>query len=216
MELPVKIFRGVGLQDIWEMQEALRDRIFAGESDSELWLVEHVPTLSLGRGEKGDNILVARDFIESQGLEIVEINRGGMITYHGPGQLVVYPILDLKKYKLGIRDYVCKLEQTMIDTLKFWSIEADRKKGSPGVYIDNGKIGSVGIHIRKQVSIHGLALNIDPILEHFAFIRPCGLTDIEMTSVSNEGYGADWDDAIEPFALAFEKNFNCSLIPAKK
>lgn len=217
MNLPVKIYRDVGLADMWELQEKARNAIFEGQSDGELWLVEHIPTLSLGRAEKGQNLLEAKEFILEQGLDIAEINRGGMITYHGPGQIVAYPIIDLKKFNLGIRDYVCKLEQTMIDTLQFWRIKADRKKGSPGVYVDgNRKIGSIGIHVRKGVSIHGLALNIDPIMEHFAFIRPCGLDDIEMTSVSDEGHEATWDSSIEPFVIAFEKNFNCSLVPAPK
>jgi lipoyl(octanoyl) transferase len=217
MNLPVKIYRDVGLADMWDLQEEARNAIFEGKSDGELWLVEHIPTLSLGRAEKGQNLLEAKEYIQEQGLDIAEINRGGMITYHGPGQIVAYPIIDLKKFGLGIRDYVCKLEQTMIDALQSWRIKADRKKGSPGVYVDgNRKIGSIGIHVRKGVSIHGLALNIDPIMEHFAFIRPCGLDDIEMTSVSDEGHDATWDSAIEPFAVAFEKNFNCQLVPAKK
>lgn len=202
---------------MWDLQEELRTKILLGKAQSELWLVEHIPTLSLGRAEKGENLLQAKAFIQEQGLDIVEINRGGAITYHGPGQIVAYPILDLKKFGLGIRDYVCKLEQTMIDTLAYWDIKAERKKGAPGVYIDgNRKIGSVGIHVRKQVSIHGLALNIDPIMEHFAFIRPCGLDDIEMTSVADEGFEASWDSALEPFVVAFEKNFKCELVPAKK
>ncbi|MEZ4846434.1 MAG: lipoyl(octanoyl) transferase LipB [Bdellovibrionota bacterium] len=217
VKLPVKIYREVGLKEMWDLQEEHRALILDGKAQSELWLVEHAPTLSLGRAEKGANLLAAKEFIEEQGLEIAEINRGGMITYHGPGQIVAYPILDLKQFKLGIRDYVCKLEQTMIDTLDFWTIQASRKKGAPGVYIDGDrKIGSVGIHIRKQVTIHGLALNIDPIMEHFAFIKPCGLDGIEMTSVLDEGYEADWDSALEPFAAAFEKNFNVELIPAKR
>lgn len=204
----------MGLTDMWDLQEKARDQIFEGKSDGELWLVEHIPTLSLGRAEKGQNFLEAKEFIQEQGLDIAEINRGGMITYHGPGQIVAYPIIDLKKFNLGIRDYVCKLEQAMIDTVKNWNIKADRKKGSPGVYVDgNRKIGSIGIHVRKGVSIHGLALNIDPIMEHFAFIRPCGLDDIEMTSVSDEGHEATWDSALEPFVIAFEKNFNCHLVP---
>lgn len=217
MNIPVKIFRDVGLKDMWDQQEELRAHIIDGKAQNELWLVEHYPTLSLGRAEKGQNLLEAKEFIEEQGLDIVEINRGGMITYHGPGQLVAYPVFDLKTFNLGIRDYVCKLEQTMIDTLSRWDIKADRKKGSPGVYVDgNRKIGSVGIHVRKQVSIHGLALNIDPLMEHFAFIRPCGLDDIEMTCVTDEGRDADWETSIEPFAIAFEKNFQCELVPAKK
>ncbi len=217
MNLPVKIYREVGLKDMWDLQEKARNKIFDGQSSGELWLVEHIPTLSLGRAEKGQNLLQAQEFIHEQGLDIAEVNRGGMITYHGPGQIVAYPIIDLKKFNLGIRDYVCKLEQTMIDTLMHWQIKAQRKKGAPGVYIDGyKKIGSIGIHVRKGVSIHGLALNIDPIMEHFALIKPCGLDGIEMTSVSDEGYGETWDSALEPFVFAFEKNFHCNLIPASK
>jgi lipoyl(octanoyl) transferase len=217
MNLGVKIYREVGLKDMWDLQEAHRAKMLEGKAESELWLVEHAPTLSLGRAEKGNNLLQAKEFIEEQGLEVAEINRGGMITYHGPGQIVAYPIIDLKKFNLGIRDYVCKLEQTMIDTLQFWDLTAERKKGAPGVYIDEDrKIGSIGIHVRKQVSIHGLALNIDPIMEHFAFIKPCGLDGIEMTSVYEEGFEASWDSALEPFVVAFEKNFNVDLVPATK
>ncbi len=211
MKLTTKIYRDVDLQSMWDLQEELRAQILAGKSDGEVWLVEHIPTLSLGRAEKGENILQAREFIQDQGLDIVEINRGGAITYHGPGQIVAYPVIDLKKFGLGIRNYVCKLEQTMIDTLKTWSIEAGRKKSAPGVYIDNRKIGSVGIHVRKQVSIHGLALNVCPNLEHFSFIRPCGLTDIEMTSVRKEGRDVSLEESFKVFASTFQKVFDCNL-----
>ena len=209
--MPIHIFRDVGLTEMWEKQEKLRHRMLTENAADELWLVEHRPTLSLGRGEKGQNMFFPKEYLESQGFEVAEINRGGMVTYHGPGQLVAYPILNLKNRNLGVREYVQGLEQTMIDTLAHWDIAAGRKEKSPGVYIENRKIGSVGIHIRKQVSIHGIALNISPNLEHFSFIRPCGLIDIEMTSVTREGKEVTLEQAFEVYAKSFENVFRIPL-----
>lgn len=211
MTLPVKIFRNVGLKEMWDLQEKLRNQILLDGAQNELWLVEHRPTLSLGRGEKGENMFFPKEFLEEKGFEVAEINRGGAITYHGPGQLVAYPVINLRDFDLGVRDYVHILEQMMIETLETWNISAERKEKAPGVYIANRKIGSVGIHIRKQVSIHGIALNIHPNLEHFSFIRPCGLTDIEMTSVQKEGQNVSLEEAFDVFSSVFKRYFPIPL-----
>lgn len=197
---------------MWEKQEQHRLAILENRAGEELWIVEHKPTLSLGRGEKGQNIYLPVEWIVSQGFEVTEVNRGGMVTYHGPGQLVAYPILHLQKHHLGVRDYIHLLEQSMIDTLATYGLVGLRKPGAPGIYIDNRKVGSVGIHVRKGVSIHGLALNVSPNLQHFSLIRPCGLMDMEVTSIERELHASDQvTPTFEKVCGEFIKKFNHRL-----
>ena len=123
-------------------------------------------------------------------------------------------MLDLKKLKLGIKDYVCKLEQTMIDTLQIFGLLAARKDGIPGVYLNHKKIGSLGIHVKKFVSIHGIALNVSANLDHFSVITPCGIQNMEMTSMKNEGVQTSLDEVAKVYAGIFEKIMHCTLEPA--
>jgi len=114
---------------------------------------------------------------------VVRTNRGGQVTYHGPGQIVAYPLIDLRRRKLGVREFVCRIEQALIDTLATWDIDAARKDGAPGVYVGGAKIGALGLRVRRGCSFHGLAFNVNLDPEPFSRINPCGYQGLQVTSV---------------------------------
>lgn len=202
-------------QPLWDLQERIRQGILEQNHPWVLLRVEHPPTLTLGRAEKGQNLHADPAWYAQHDLTVVEVNRGGMVTYHGPGQLVVYPIVNLMALQMGVKDYVCKLEQTMLDTLLHYGIQATRKSGQPGVYLENQKLGSVGIHIRKWVSIHGLALNVCTDLSGFAHVTPCGMQDITMTSMKALGVQASVSEVAETYLDIFSQVFGVILEPQK-
>lgn len=193
------------------MQEKLRLSLYDDPSQAMLLLVEHPRTITLGRGEKGQNLLADVGWLKNAGFDIVETNRGGKITYHGPGQLVAYPVVDLRSLKMGIKDFVHALEQTMIQMLLVHGIQARNKEGWIGTWVDDRKIGSIGIHVRKHVSIHGLALNVCTDLSDFAYITPCGIQDVRMTSLVDLGITITFDGAIPSFVSVFSKVFGCTM-----
>ena len=134
----------------------------------EVWLVEHEPVFTLGQAGKPEHVLMPGE------IPVIHVDRGGQVTYHGPGQIVAYPLLDLKRLKIGVRDYVCRIEQAIIDTLAEWNIEGARREGAPGVYVGGAKVAALGIRVRRGCSFHGLAFNIAMDLSPFARINPCG------------------------------------------
>lgn len=155
-----------------------------------VFFVEHRPVYTIGKHGDPSHLLLSKERLESLGTEYVEIGRGGDITYHGPGQLTVYPILDLQRYRLGIKEYVSILEETVIRTIKDYGIAGERIEGRTGVWIDRGraserKICAIGIKCSRYVSMHGFALNVGPDLHGFAGIIPCGLPQ-GVTSISLE------------------------------
>ncbi|MBT8422530.1 MAG: lipoyl(octanoyl) transferase LipB [Gammaproteobacteria bacterium] len=147
----------------------------------EIWLLEHPPVFTLGTNADASHVLAAGD------IPVVPVDRGGQVTYHGPGQLVIYVLLDLRRLRLGVRDLVCRLEQSVIGLLAGYDISASGREGAPGVYVGDAKVASVGLRIRRNCSYHGLALNVDPVLEHFARINPCGYPGLDVTSLQQLG-----------------------------
>ncbi|MGB7801053.1 lipoyl(octanoyl) transferase LipB [Buttiauxella sp.] len=145
----------------------------------EIWLVEHERVFTQGQAGKAEHVLVPGD------IPVIQSDRGGQVTYHGPGQQVMYVLLNLKRRKLGVRELVTILEQTVVNTLAELGIEAYPRADAPGVYVDGRKICSLGLRIRKGCSFHGLALNIDMDLSPFLRINPCGYAGLEMTQVSS-------------------------------
>jgi lipoyl(octanoyl) transferase len=143
----------------------------------ELWLLEHDPVFTLGQAGKPEHVLAPGD------IPVVRTNRGGQVTYHGPGQIVAYPLVDLRRRKLGVREFVCRIEQALIDTLATWDIVAERREGAPGVYVDGAKIGALGLRVRRGCSFHGLAFNVNLDPEPFSRINPCGYQGLQVTSV---------------------------------
>ncbi len=155
------------------------------ESDDEIWVLQHLPVYTLGQAGDPAHILSAGD------IPVVQSDRGGQVTYHGPGQLIVYPLIDLRRYKLGVRSLVELLENVVILLLQEYNIVASSRRDAPGVYVDNRKIAALGLRIRRSCSFHGLSLNIAMDLEPFSRINPCGYTGLEVTQISDIANVAD-------------------------
>jgi len=148
-----------------------------------LMLLEHEPVLTMGRRATDSDILAPPELLERQGIAVHRVERGGLITYHGPGQLVAYPLLELQVLGLGIGDLVRALERTLLATLADQGVQGNLHEGHPGAWHGDQKLASIGIAVKRGITMHGLALNLDPDLEHFKLINPCGLTGSPMTSV---------------------------------
>jgi lipoyl(octanoyl) transferase len=168
------------------LQEALVTARLEDRIGDTLLLLEHEPVLTLGRAAKQDNVLLPREALAQRGVEVFETGRGGDVTYHGPGQLVGYPILKLSPDRQDVRKYVASLEQTMIDTAATYGLVATRAEGLNGAWIGNRKIGAVGVRISRWVTMHGFALNVTTNLDHFSLIVPCGIRDRGVTSLTHE------------------------------
>lgn len=149
-------------------------------------ILEHPPVFTLGRRAGIENLKASRAFLERKKIPVIPVERGGDITFHGPGQLVVYPIIDLTKAGLNILDYVTSLEEIMLRTASDWNIPAKRNSINRGIWVSNKKLGSVGISVQRGVTFHGFALNVNLSLKPFKWIHPCGLTDIGVTSMERE------------------------------
>jgi len=145
----------------------------------ELWFLQHPPVYTMGKNAKAEHLL------EPNNIPVVSADRGGQVTYHGPGQLVVYTLLDIKRLKIGVRELVTLLEKTLIELLDGYGIAANAKSEAPGVYVNNAKIAALGLRIRKGCSFHGLALNVNMDLEPFSRINPCGYEDLEITQLKS-------------------------------
>ncbi|MGD8380422.1 MAG: lipoyl(octanoyl) transferase LipB [Gammaproteobacteria bacterium] len=177
------VFQDLGRCDyepVWRRMQAFTAQR-TPETADEIWLLEHPPVFTLGLNGKREHVLAAGD------IPVIDIDRGGQVTYHGPGQLVVYPLLDLKRRRLGVRQLVMALEQAVIDTLAGYGIEALARRDAPGVYVEGRKIASLGLRVRRGCSYHGLAFNVGMDLEPFQRINPCGYAGLEVTQVSELG-----------------------------
>ncbi len=159
----------------WALQRALLAARQAGRVPDTVLLVEHAPVITVGRAGRAANILMPREALEARGVEVYDVERGGDVTYHGPGQLVGYPILNLRALDEDVVRYVRLLEATLIAALGTWGIGAERVRGYPGVWVGEAKIAAIGVAVKRKVTMHGFALNVDPDLSHFELINPCGL-----------------------------------------
>jgi lipoyl(octanoyl) transferase len=162
---------------VWRAMQTFTDERDENTAD-ELWLVEHPPVFTQGQAGKAEHILTPGD------IPVIQVDRGGQVTYHGPGQIVAYPLIDIARLGMGVRQLVRGIEQVIIDVLSGYSVEAGLLKGAPGVYIDGVKIASLGLRIRRGKSFHGLAFNIDMDLEPFQRINPCGFKGLQVTNLS--------------------------------
>jgi lipoyl(octanoyl) transferase len=176
----VRWLGAVDYEPTWRAMQRITDTRDKNTPD-EIWLLEHPPVFTLGLNADAGHVLAAGD------IPVVKIDRGGQVTYHGPGQLVVYPLIDIRRAKLGVRDLVTAMERAMIDYCASLGITAACKAGAPGVYVDGRKIGSVGIRIRRGASYHGLAFNVNMDLEPFQRINPCGYAGLQMTQLAALG-----------------------------
>jgi lipoyl(octanoyl) transferase len=187
------LLRDLGRQPyepVWRAMQAFTDARTEATAD-ELWLVEHDPVFTLGQAGKPEHVLMAGE------IPVIHVDRGGQVTYHGPGQLVLYPLLDLKRLKVGVREYVDRIEQAVIDTLGDWNIGAARRDGAPGVYVNGAKVMALGIRVRRGCTFHGLAFNIAMDLSPYQRINPCGYEGLQVTSVLDLG-GPSGLDAVKP------------------
>ena len=177
----------VPYEEALELQRELaRERISGAIPQDMLLLLEHPPVVTLGRSAKSKNLVASADFLASRGVELFEVERGGDVTFHGPGQLVGYPIIDLKRHRLDLHWYLRQVEEALIRTLAEYSIPAERNIGFTGVWTKNRKIASIGVHARDWVTWHGFALNVTTDLSYFDFIIPCGIDGVTMTSIERE------------------------------
>ena len=207
MTLQACRFRELGRQPyepVWRAMQRFTDARDESTVD-EIWLLEHDPVFTLGQAGKPEHVLAAGD------IPVVHVDRGGQVTYHGPGQIVAYPLFDLKRLKVGVREYVCRIEQSMIDTMAEWNIHAERKDGAPGVYVSGAKVGALGIRVRRGCTFHGLAFNIAMDLAPWHRINPCGYQGLQVTTLADLG-GPSGMDAVKPVLLAnMAKQFGLDL-----
>lgn len=174
-------------EEALEIQYKLSELRAEGKVDDTLILVEHPPVITVGKNSDGNNVVLPDEFFEKRGIKVCRISRGGDVTYHGPGQIVGYPIVDLKSkiYKQSVKGYVAALEEVFIRLLKEnYGIEAGRDDKYTGVWVDNGKVVAIGVAISRWITMHGFAFNVNTNLEHFKWIVPCGIVGKEVTSMS--------------------------------
>jgi lipoate-protein ligase B len=198
-----------------ELQRSIaRDRISGGISQDVLLLMEHPPVVTLGRSSKEKHLVASPEFLQSHGVELFEVERGGDVTYHGPGQLVGYPIVDLKRHRQDLHWYLRKLEEVLINTLADYGIPGERNASYTGVWTRGKKIASIGVHARDWVTWHGFALNVTTDLSYFELIVPCGINGVVMTSIARE-LGAEKvseQDVQERVAAKFAEAFDLTAV----
>jgi len=203
--------------EVLELQRDLCRRKMSGELDADLLLlVEHEPVVTLGRGLRPGSLPLPPAALEQRGITVVEVERGGDVTYHGPGQLVGYPILDLRRHREDLHWYLRRLEESLILALGRLGVPAERNAGLTGVWTGGRKIASIGIHVKQWVTFHGFALNVTTDLSFFDLIVPCGIPGVVMTSVARELGRPDdpalWDEARLAVAGAFRTTFGFETV----
>jgi len=196
-----------------EVQQNLVAQRKQGRGTDTLFFVEHPHVVTMGRNGREQHVLASPEVLARSGIEFYETDRGGDVTYHGPGQLVGYPILDLREWKRDVHAYFRGVEQALIDGLSTFGIEAERiaERGYEGVWVNGAKIAAIGIHISRWIASHGFALNIDTDLNYFQYIVPCGLTK-PVCSLRGLGCGTRRDEVMSAIATSFAKIFDYELV----
>ncbi|HEY3746485.1 MAG TPA: lipoyl(octanoyl) transferase LipB [Gemmatimonadaceae bacterium] len=205
----------VAYEEALELQRHIaRDRITGALPQDVLLLVEHPPVVTLGRASKGKHLIASPEFLRSKGVELFEVERGGDVTFHGPGQLVGYPIVDLKRHRLDLHWYLRKIEESLINTLADYDIIAERNPSFTGVWTKGKKIASIGVHARDWVTWHGFALNVTTDLSYFDLMVPCGIDGVVMTSIARELGTEDvsMQDVIERVSASFAAAFDLTPV----
>ena len=204
----------MGYEEALEYQrEVAKQRITGAIPQDVLLLVEHPPVVTLGRSSKQKNLISSPEFLASRGVELFEVERGGDVTFHGPGQLVGYPVFDLKRHKQDLHWYLRSVEEGLIRTLSEYGIPGERSSGYTGVWTKGRKIASIGVHARDWVTWHGFALNVTTDLSYFDLIVPCGIVGVEMTSIAREtGLSPDLESVASVAASQFAAVFDLQLV----
>ena len=201
----------IGYGPALELQQLLIAGRKQGALPDQLLLLEHPHVITLGRNGQLANVLASQEILDRAGISFFPTDRGGDVTYHGPGQLVAYPILDLREWKRDVGAYVRAVEQTIIDTLADYGITAGRIPKLTGVWVGDRKIAAIGVHISRWVTSHGLALNVSTDLSYFQYIVPCGLTK-PVTSMAQLGCRATLEEVSRTLAAHFGRVFDCEML----
>jgi len=194
-------------EPVWRAMQQFTDERNTQTPD-EVWVVEHAPVFTLGQAGKPEHVLMPGE------IPVIHVDRGGQVTYHGPGQIVVYPLLDIKRLNIGVRDYVRRIEQAIIDTLLEWNLIGTRREGAPGVYVGDAKIAALGIRLRNGRTFHGLAFNVAMDLEPFTRINPCGYAGLQVTSIADLGGPSSLETVKQTLLAELALQFNLTLSPA--
>ncbi|MBT8326151.1 MAG: lipoyl(octanoyl) transferase LipB [Bacteroidia bacterium] len=211
MKFQVKNIGLIGYQDGLEFQEEIHKKVLEKGEDT-IILCEHPHVYTFGKSADRNNLLISKNFLENIDAEVFETERGGDITYHGPGQLVGYPIINLRNHGVGVKKYVEILESSLIKALSQFEIEAFQINGLTGIWVGTEneikrKIGAIGIRVKEGVSMHGFALNVSTNLKYFNHIVPCGITDKQVTSIEREVGNISIAEFSKQFILQFEKQW---------
>ncbi len=196
--------------EAWERQRSLAERRKRGEIPDQLLIVEHPPVITMGRNGHDENLLTSPAELAALGIQFEQIDRGGDVTFHGPGQIVGYPIVDLREWKRDVGAYLRALEQLLIDTLSDCGLVAERWPGKTGVWIDGRKVAAMGVHLSRWVTTHGFALNFDTDLSYFRHIVPCGLA-LPVTSMRAEGSRAPKPEVVAALTRHFAQQFHTEI-----
>jgi len=204
----------IDYQDAWTLQTDLVAARWERRLDTDvILLLEHPPVFTLGRRGGMGNLTVSEDMLQERGIPVIQVERGGDITFHGPGQLVIYPIIDLNAARLGVADYVEMLEEAVIRVAADWGITAGRDPRNRGVWVSNSKLASIGIAVRRGISFHGVALNVSLALEPFGWINPCGLQGIGITSMEKKlGQSVSMEDVRQNVKHHLEDIFEVEIV----
>jgi lipoyl(octanoyl) transferase len=221
--MPDRLCHLVQLSGLTEYGEALelqrelaRARIRGELTDDALILLEHPRIITLGRGARAANITASRELLAERGITVAHVERGGDVTYHGPGQLVGYPIIDLTRHKQDLHWYLRRLEDALIGSLANFGIAGRSVPGYTGVWVRNRKIASIGVHVTRWVTFHGFALNVNTELADFDLIVPCGIEAVQMTSMANEtGSSFSLAEVGQQVANTFASVFDLAMVPTE-
>jgi lipoyl(octanoyl) transferase len=199
--------------EVLELQRAMAAERIAGARPDTLILVEHDPVVTLGRSTKREHLLLTEKALADRGVALFDIERGGDVTFHGPGQLVGYPIFDLQQHKPDLHWYLRQVEQALIETLATYDIVGRRVEKYTGVWVDDRKIASIGVHARSWVTWHGFALNVSTDLSYFDMMVPCGIPQVTMTSIARElGRAVSLKEVVDRVTTAFTSVFDLTCV----
>ncbi|MCG8484847.1 MAG: lipoyl(octanoyl) transferase LipB [Clostridia bacterium] len=201
----------VRYNDGLNMQQSARKKVLDGEYDGILFILEHAPVYTLGTGGGRENFLISEEELSEKGIDIVETKRGGNVTFHGPGQVVAYPIFNLKKLKQDAHWYIDCLEEVVIKTLEEYGIAGSRKSEYRGVWIDGLKISALGVHLKRWVTFHGLSFNVNVDKAYFNMINPCGITQYGISSLEDYTDSVEINKVKRQLVQNFEKVFHIKL-----
>ena len=199
--------------DVYTMQIDRRRAVERGEAGNALFIVEHEPVITLGRNFQSTSLLKTREHLARIGVDVCEVDRGGDATYHGPGQLVAYPILNLNEWTHSIKWYLRSLEEVLISLLARYGLQGERLEGYTGVWVGGAKVAAIGIGLHNWVTFHGIALNVDPNMAHFGLIIPCGISDKPVTSLKQlMPSPPSPEDVSRDFVASFTSVFDCKTV----